>query len=164
MLVWGYDKREWRWIRMTTTDKSAFMFRLVGFKYIGLCDKCHHAVGYLKDSHVLLHYLDLFPDDELSEDIAKTHCKNPSFENQKEKNLVKLAELFEQVKDFASQRAKALNKFSKEWEDVFGTELPMLADCEFEIDWQDVLLWGIKDASFVDFLRDIKVNFKEAGF
>ena len=146
------------------TDKAAFMFRLVGFKYIGLCEVCHHAVGYFKDSNVLLHYLDLFPDDELAEDIAKTHCKNPSFENQNEKNLVKLAELFEQVKDFASQRAKALNKFAKEWEAVFGTELPMLADSKSEIDWQDVLLWGIEDASFVDFLRDSRLaTSKEEG-
>ena len=136
------------------TDKIAFISRLVGFKSIGKCDNCNHIIGYFQDGKELVHFLDLFPDDELSEDIGKTHCKFPHFENQNEKKLVKLAELFNQVKQLASERDKALSKFTKEWEEVFETELPSLTESESEIDWQDVLLWGIEDASFMDFLKD----------
>lgn len=136
------------------TDKVAYISRLAGFRHIGYCDTCHHIIGYFKDGKELVHFLDLFPDDELAEDISKTHCKFPHFEGQNEKTLVKLAALFKEVKDLASERAEALSKFTKEWEEVFNTELPALTESESGIDWQDVLLWGIEDASFMDFLKD----------
>ena len=136
------------------TNKIAYISRLVGFRSIGQCDNCHHLIGYFQGGKELVHFLDLFPDDDLVEDISKTHCKFPHYEQQDEKTLVKLAELFNQVKELASERATVLEKFTKEWEDIFGTELPALTDSDSGIEWQDVLLWGIEDASFMSFLKD----------
>ncbi len=131
--------------------------RMLKYKSVGVCDNCGHAVGYYDNSKELIHYLDLFPDDQLAEDISKTHCSKPSCKVEFEEDTRQLEQLFEEIKALATLREKAVNKFCKMFEDLYDYEAPTVLESNYGIDWQDVLVWGIEDASFADFLRDVKI-------
>lgn len=147
-------KSDTLWMVSEMTGKVPVIKRLLNFHYIGKCDKCGHAVGYYGDGKELIHYLDLFPEDELADDINKTHCREPTYADNTRRDITELAQLFNKIKDLASQRNDAMIRFAKEWGNVFGVELPGILESGSEIDWQDVLVWGIDDASFDVFMKD----------
>ncbi len=138
--------------------------RILGFKHVGYCDNCKHAVGYYGNYKKLIHFLDLFPDDELSEEARRTHCKNPSFGGQTNEKMTLLASLFSMVKQRADERRRAFEEFKNEIETTLDIELPYGFDSVSNIDWQDVLVWGIEDASFEDFMKDLELYRKQAMF
>ena len=137
------------------------MKRVLAFRAVGFCDSCKHAIGYYKDYKELIHFLDLFPDDQLSEDIQKTHCKKPTLKGQTEEKMIQIAALFSEVKKLANERRKAFDEFKDAVEEHLDIELPYGFESQSDIDWQDVLVWGIEDASFEDFMRDLELERKE---
>lgn len=144
-----------------TVKETDILKRVLLFRDIGFCDNCKHAIGYYKDHKELIHYLDLFPDDELSAEIQKTHCKKPVFNGQTEEKKANLADLFSKIKQLADERRQAFDEFQKAVEEVLDIELPYGFASQSDIDWQDVLVWGIEDASFNDFMRDLEIYRKE---
>ncbi len=138
--------------------------RILGFRHVGYCDDCKHAVGYYENYKKLIHFLDLFPDDELSDETRRTHCNNPSFGGQTEEKMTLLASLFSMVKQRADERRQAFEEFKNELETALNIELPYGFDAVSEIDWQDVLVWGIEDASFEEFMKDLELYRKQEGF
>ena len=146
-----------------SVKEADMMKRVSAFRAVGFCDNCKHAIGYYKDYKELIHFLDLFPDDQLSEDIQKTHCKKPTFCGQTEEKMTQIAALFSEVKKLADERRKAFDEFKDTIEEHLDIELPYGFESHSDIDWQDVLVWGIEDASFEDFMRDLELERKE-GF
>lgn len=142
---------------MLVNKEPDVLARMLRYKSAGPCDNCGHDVGYYGNGTELIHYMDLFPDDELADDIGKTHCKNPSRKAMDVEKNLQVEILFDKLKRLASQRNDALGEFQSKFEEVFGYEAPLSMESDHGIDWQDVLVWGIADASFEDFLKDVGV-------
>ena len=67
-------------------------------------------------------------------------------------NKIKLNMLFDDVKQLAVERKEAMDRFCAEYELQYGKELPDHIPDSDGVEWQDVLLWGIKDLPLDDFL------------
>lgn len=143
--------------------KNDMLKRVLLFRPVGFCDNCKHSIGYYKDYKELIHYLDLFPEDLLSAEIQKTHCKKPEFNVQTEEKMTQIAALFSEVKKLAGERRNAFDEFRNAIEEHLDIQLPYGFESQSGIDWQDVLVWGIEDATFDDFIRDLELERKEGN-
>ncbi|MEM0143904.1 MAG: hypothetical protein QXL94_08225 [Candidatus Parvarchaeum sp.] len=67
---------------------------------------------------------------------------------------------FTQLKDHAAARYDLEKELNRALEKLFGVnEIPPI-DSVSQIDWQDVLVWGIEDGSFEEFISDIQKALK----
>lgn len=72
--------------------------------------------------------------------------------------FTELKEIFDSIKELASKRNDQFKKFTGLYREIYSEDLPAVIDRD--TDWQDVLVWGIEDGDFEEFLNDIAITRK----